>query len=205
MSQELMATRDTLLRHNAGIWEGCFIRLDGRGHELERFPSRLEVSDRAGTIHADLTNGRTGVVRSMQFREPPPEMQISAEGHWSLGPDRIGAWPWVCELCLVWRNQRRRIVVRHGSAEIESMVLVGEARPGSSQEETVARLQLTPQAQGPLTWLWTAPAPLSLTITTPRSRKPGSPESVSLCWQPEAGVQLHIQRAYSPYGMLLDS
>lgn len=78
------------------------------------------MSDRSGTLHAELTNGSNGAVRAMQFSEPPPEMQISAERHRSLGPDRIGAWP--------------------GCA---NGVSDGEARPGSPQEDTVAGLQVT--------------------------------------------------------------
>ena len=57
-------------------------------------------------------------------------MQISPEGHWNLCPDRIGAWPWVSELCLVWSWRRRRAVIRHGSERLESLVVCkrGEAR-----------------------------------------------------------------------------
>ena len=93
--------RATLLSHNAGLWEGCFIRLDRTGAELERFESHLSGSDQMGTIKAALTNRVSGQVRSMEFAEPPAEMQISPRGHWSLGADRMGPWPWVWELCLV--------------------------------------------------------------------------------------------------------
>ena len=71
----------------AGVEIG--FRLNPLGLEQERFASHLEVADREGTIHADLTNRSTNAVRSMQFVEPPAEMQISPEGHWSLGHDRI--------------------------------------------------------------------------------------------------------------------
>ena len=81
--------RDTLLSHNAGIWEGTFVRLegqsDGEAVEVERFASRLLVEDRDGTVDASLTNRDSGTVRSMRFAEPPAEMQITAEGHWKIG------------------------------------------------------------------------------------------------------------------------
>ena len=103
--------RHQLLAHNAGIWEGAFVRLDATGQEQERFASHLLVEDSDGRIEASLTNCNSGELRRMAFREPPAEMQISPEGHWSLGPDRIGPWPWVSELCLVHGEQRRRAVV----------------------------------------------------------------------------------------------
>jgi hypothetical protein len=99
--------RHQLLAHNAGIWEGAFVRLDATGQEQERFASHLLVEDKDGRIEASLTNRNSGDVRRMAFREPPAEMQISPQGHWSLGPDRIGPWPWVSELCLVHGEQRR--------------------------------------------------------------------------------------------------
>lgn len=197
--------RETLLHHNAGVWDGTFIRLDAGGRELERFGSHLQVVDRAGTIHADLTNTSTGVVRSMQFSEPPTEMQISAEGHWSLGPDRIGPWPWVCELCLVWGDRRRRVVVRHNSHGLESLVLVCEARPGASDEAPAAPLQITPQDGEPGRQRWVVRPPADCMVTTMVQRLPGgSAEAVGLQWQAETGVHLQLWRRYSDHGLLLE-
>jgi hypothetical protein len=89
----------------------------------------------------------------MDFDEPPAEMQISPEGHWSLGRDRIGngAWPWVSELCLVWDERRRRAVIRHGSERLESLVVVSEARPGMEEPIPSAPLQAfaSPALPGP--------------------------------------------------------
>ena len=197
-----LSQRETLLHFNAGVWEGTFLRLDGNGRELERFGSLLNVSDRAGTIHADLTNRSTGVVRSMQFDAPPAEMQISPDGHWSLGPDRIGAWSWVCELCLVWGHRRRRIVVRHHSTGLESLVLVCEGRQGSPDEAPEAPLQLTPRLLSPQRSLWSLTSPLDVEIGTLNSRGGGEPESVSLQWQPEPGRCLRLERRYDAYGLL---
>lgn len=203
MSLQPTAPRHTLLNHNSGIWQGQFIRLDGSGRELERFASHLEVADRNGVIHADLTNCSSGNVRSMQFSEPPAEMQINPDGHWSLGPDRIGPWPWVCELCLVWGDQRRRIVVRHHSTGLESLVLVTEGRPGAVPEPPAAPLVLIPSGDGPHRQRWTLEqAPLVWT-TTMAHRTAGQPEAVSLHWQPEPGIELMLQRRYSEHGLLL--
>ena len=196
------SARQTLLHGNAGIWEGTFLRLDGSGREIERFGSHLEVADREGMIHADLTNTTTGQVRSMQFSEPPAEMQISPEGHWSLGPDRIGPWPWVCELCLVWGERRRRIVVRHNSDGLESLVVVCEGRPGLSTEAPAAPLELVPRAHGEQQWRWHLETPLAVQITTMRNRMQGRPEAVSLLWQPAAGVNLAFSRLYNDHGLL---
>ncbi|MFS6827361.1 hypothetical protein [Cyanobium sp. ATX-6F1] len=122
--------RSVLLAHNAGVWEGCFIRLDGRGVESERFGTRLLVQESGGQIEAALTYLNTGKVATMGFAEPPDLMAISPEGHWSLGPDRTGPWFAVMELCLVDGERRRRVVVRHGAERLESVVVVVEARPG---------------------------------------------------------------------------
>ena len=202
--QDAAMRRQILLNHNAGIWQGTFIRLNGNGVEVERFGSHLSVADRAGIIHADLTNRSTGKVRSMEFAEPPAEMQISPEGHWSLGPDRIGPWPWVCELCLVWGDQRRRAVVRHHSSGLESLVLVSEGRPGSEPEPPAAPLQLIPRGEGSHQQRWMlAQAPSAVWAITMASRPAGHPEWVSLHWQPEPGIDLELRRGYSEHGLLL--
>jgi hypothetical protein len=201
--QELASNRASLLHFNAGIWEGCFIRLDRSGRELERFGSHLDVTDRQGTIHADLTNTVTGTVRSMQFVDPPPEMQISPDGHWSLGPDRIGPWPWVCELSLVWGQRRRRVIVRHDSTSLESLVLVCESRPGTPHEAPAGPLQLSGQALNTEQWQWFDSSSAALQITTQRQRRVGTVERVALSWQPEAGRVLRLERTYNEHGLLV--
>lgn len=189
--------RTTLLSHNAGLWEGCFVRLegqpDGQALEVERFASRLLVEDRAGTVDASLTNLDSGSVRSMRFAEPPAEMQITTEGHWSLGPDRIGAWPWVSELCLTAGDRRRRAVLRLEGERLISLVVVTEARPGLSDPPSPApwRLPAIRQAQG---WLW-RPAP-DLEVKAASGW-------VELDWQPEAARRCRLRRAYSEFGLLL--
>ena len=189
--------RATLLAHNAGLWEGCFVRLEGQeggqALEVERFASRLLVEDRQGTVDASLTNLDSGSVRSMRFAEPPAQMQITAEGHWSLGPDRIGAWPWVCELCLTAGDRRRRAVVRLEGERLISLVVVVEARPGISDAPSAAPLRLPAirQAQG---WLWRPAADLEV--------RAGA-GWVELDWQAQPGRRCRLRRAYSEFGLLL--
>lgn len=189
--------RATLLAHNAGQWEGTFVRLegqaDGEAVEVERFASRLLVEDRAGTVDAALTNLTSGAVRSMRFAEPPAEMQISDAGHWSLGPDRIGAWPWVSELCLAAGERRRRAVVRLEGERLISLVVVIEARPGCSDPPPPPpwRLPAIRQAEG---WLWRPCDDLEVRAAS---------GWVELAWQPQPGQTLRLRRAYGEYGQLL--
>ncbi|MEX0588546.1 MAG: DUF3598 family protein [Cyanobium sp.] len=202
--------RQTLLTYNSGIWEGCFIRFDHCGQELDRFVSRLTVEDQNGTVVAALTNTNSGQVRTMAFQQPPAEMQISREGHWSLGPDRIGPWPWVSELCLVWGERRRRAVIRHGTDQLESLVLVIEGRPGRQNIVPPAPLMAQATAAGPNGLIWSLAndqpnnleGNLELTVQTMGQRVAGNAEVVALRWQPEPGVLLEIRRNYGPNGLL---
>jgi hypothetical protein len=200
--------RSTLLLHNAGTWEGQFVRLDSCGREQSRFASHLSVLDTDGLIEANLTNRDSGEVRRMAFREPPAEMQISPQGHWSLGPDRIGPWPWVNELCLVHGDQRRRAVVRLGSDQLESLVVVWEGRPGLADTPPAAPLQARATggnqsgADEPGLTTWTIAA--GLEIVLPDRRRPGCAQAVRLRWQARPDLLLEIARAYDAYGNLLD-
>lgn len=197
-----LSRRGTLLAHNAGTWEGTFVRFDGCGKELERFGSHLAVSDHNGTIEAALTNRTTGQVRTMAFQEPPAEMQITPAGQWSLGPDRIGPWPWVSELCLVWGEQRRRAIIRHNSSGLQSLVLVVEGRPqlqSGLPPAPPAPLQLIRQDLG-RQQSWSLG---DLVVISQADRQESSfDEGVGLRWQPTAGLQLQIERRYSPAGLL---
>jgi hypothetical protein len=193
----LFDRRATLLTRNAGTWEGSFVRLeaqaDGEALEVERFASRLVVEDRDGTVDASLTNLSSGNVRSMRFAEPPAEMQITAEGHWSLGPDRIGAWPWVCELCLTAAERRRRAVVRLEGERLISLVVVVEARPGISDPPPVAPVRL-PAIRQAQRWLWRPAPDLELRAAN---------GWVELAWQDQPDQTHRLRRAYSEFGMLL--
>ena len=196
--------RSRLLAHNAGTWLGQFVRLDASGVEQHRFDSHLLVTDSDGLVEASLTNRDSGEVRRMAFGEPPAEMQISPQGHWSLGPDRIGAWPWVSELCLVHGEQRRRAVVRLGSDRLESLVIVWEGRPQQAEAPPPAPLRawaapedLAATGEQGRT-IWTIAAGLEIVI--PDRRQQGSAQAVVLRWQPRPGLWLEIERAYDAYG-----
>lgn len=201
---EPFSRRHTLLAHNAGSWQGVFIRLDASGLEIERFPSSLDVEERGPRIVASLTNGNTGNVRTMEFEEPPAEMQISPAGHWSLGPDRIGPWPWVSELCLVHGDRRRRVVVRHGSDRIESVVLVSEGRPGCADPAPLA-----PHAARPLpgsgdqvVWVLEDTTANRVELQLMVRRSFGMPQQVILRWQPTGSDWLEIGRSHASSGLL---
>lgn len=193
--------RSTLLARNAGHWEGSFIRLDGQGLESERFGTRLHVRETDGQIEAALTYVNTGKVATMRFAEPPALMAISPDGHWSLGPDKTGPWPAVMELCLVDGQRRRRLVVRHGAERLESVVVVVEARPGVVDPAPTAPLRATVlpggEDSGRSCWQLTD----DLSLTTALERRFGDPLAVRLCWRPQPGRELVLERAYGANGL----
>ncbi|MFM7550231.1 MAG: DUF3598 family protein [Cyanobacteriota bacterium] len=207
MIPEPFSRRDTLLRHNAGTWQGSFIRLDASGQERERFASSLLVEQRGSLIVASLTNGSTGTVRTMEFEEPPPEMQVDPAGHWSLGPERIGPWPWVSELCLVQGDRRRRMVVRHGSDTIESVVFVSEGRPGCADAPpTYPHRSTAVQTAGgdgdQAVWLLEHTATNRVELQLMARRRFGMAQQVTLRWQPAGSDWLEIRRSHAASGML---
>ncbi|MCT0248899.1 DUF3598 family protein [Synechococcus sp. CS-205] len=195
--------RTTLLGRNSGHWEGSFIRLDGQGHESERFGTHLHVHEADGQIEAALTYLHTGHVATMRFAEPPALMAITPEGHWSLGPDRTGPWPAVMELCLVDGERRRRVVVRHGAERLESVVVVVEARPGVVDPAPAPPLRaaILPAAEGSGLGCWQLTP--DLTLSTALERRFGDPLAVRLCWRPQPGRELVLERAYGANGLPL--
>ncbi len=201
---EPFSRRHTLLSHNAGTWQGTFIRLDGSGREVERFPSSLQVEERDRLIVASLTNGSTGTVRSMEFEEPPAEMQISPAGHWSLGPDRIGPWPWVSELCLVHGDRRRRVVARHSGEGIASVVLVSEGRPGCADAPPPAphHAIVLPPSGDQVVWVLEDSATNRVELQLMGRRSFGMPQQVALRWQPAGSAWLEIRRSHAASGLL---
>ena len=105
-------------------------------------------------------------------------------------------------MSLVWRQQRRRIVVRHHSSGLESLVLVCEGRPGSEPSPPPQPLVLIPSSQGSHQQCWTLEQQPLVKATTMATRPTGQAESVTLRWQPEPGVELELSRSYSEYGVL---
>ncbi len=195
--------RQRLLEVNGGVWEGLFTRLGADGHEIERFATRLEVTDRDGTIEAALTYLASGRTVPMRFSEPPAAMQISTAGHWSLGIDRTGPWPWIAELCVAHGDRRRRIVLRHGVDSLESLTYAREWRPGLTDAgpdtPLVARLEAV-AANGATASRWSLDGNVEVLIV----HSPGQPGpvQVTLSWQVDADIRCRIERRYSPYGLL---
>jgi hypothetical protein len=195
--------RQRLLEVNGGCWEGLFVRLGPEGREIERFPTRLLVTDQDGSIEAALTYLSSGRTVPMRFSEPPAAMQISDAGHWSLGIDRTGPWPWIAELCVAHGDRRRRIVLRHGVDSLESLTYAREWRPGVPEAgpdtPLVARLQ-TSAANGQTTARWWLDDNVEVEIVH-HPTQPG-PVQVTLSWQVDADVRCRIERRYSSYGLL---
>jgi hypothetical protein len=195
--------RKRLLEVNGGCWEGLFVRLGPDGREIERSPTRLLVTDQDGSIEAALTYLSSGRTVPMRFSEPPAAMQISAAGHWSLGIDRTGPWPWIAELCVAHGDRRRRIVLRHGVETLESLTYAREWRPGVTEAgpdtPLVASLQAI-EANGETASRWSLDGNVEVLIVH-HPTQPG-PVQVTLTWHPDADVRCRIERRYSPYGQL---
>ncbi|WP_216903434.1 DUF3598 family protein [Synechococcus sp. CCY 9618] len=193
--------RQRLLAANGGIWEGLFIRLGTDGREIERFPTLLRVTDANGTVEAALTYLSTGRTVPMRFDQPPPAMQITPEGHWSLGIDRMGPWPWIAELCVVHGERRRRVVLRHGVSALESLTYAREWRPGIDEVSPAPPLVATRQrldAGHEITSRWIPEPDVEVAITTSGQ---GSVR-VSLAWWPEPDHTCRIERRYAASGLL---
>ena len=200
--------RQRLLEAYGGCWEGLFHRLGPDGREIERFPTRLRVSDEDGTIEAAHTYLNTGRTVPMRFSEPPAAMQISAAGHWSLGMDRMGPWPWIAELCVVHGERRRRVVLRHGLEKLESFTDAREWRPGTGDGAPDSPLVAVIESIGSesIAWgkaggrRWHLDDDVEV-VLAPAPGQPG-PVWVTLSWQPAGGAPCRIERRYSPYGLL---
>ncbi len=195
--------RQRLLEANGGCWEGLFHRLGPDGLEIERFPTRLRVSDEDGTIEAALTYLNSGRVVPMRFSEPPPAMQISDAGHWSLGMDRMGLWPWIAELCVVHCERRRRVVLRHGVESLESFTYAREWRPGTGDggpDTPLVAVIETIASGGAGGRRWRLDDDVEVVIA-PAPGEAG-PMGVTLSWQPAGGPPCRIERRYTPYGLL---
>ncbi|TGG89957.1 MAG: hypothetical protein ERJ67_11680 [Aphanocapsa feldmannii 277cV] len=199
----LTRSREILLARNGGRWHGTFIRLDATGREETRFFSVLLLEERSGQIEATLVNRISGKTSSMVFSDLPAEMQLDTAGHWSLGPERVGASAWVTELCVVAGDCRRRTVVRHGLDRLESIVYVMEARPGVLQPVLPEPLQVCPQLkrQGPMGLLCFHPEP-GVEIATLEGPRPGAAIHCTLRWRQPDGTLLSFARSYGPDGLL---
>ncbi len=186
-------SREALLEHNSGEWNGLFIRLDASGLEQTRFATVLQVQEEAQQVVAALTDCSTGQTRTMRFGQLPAAMQVDSAGHWSLGPDPLTPWNWNYELCLVHGDQRRRLIVRGHAAGLQSVVMVQEARAGHQLTNPATPLNCSIETQGSRQ-CWTLPPDVRMLLDE---------RSCSLQWRQTNGSWLEITRHYGADGALL--
>ncbi len=192
--------RNTLLLHNIGIWQGCFVRLDSTGKEQERFTTSLDVKENEGVIQTCLTYKESGKQQSMNFTSLPPSMQVTQTGHWSTGPNFITPWNWVAELCVGNQQQRRRIIVRHGVSGIDRVIYVVEAKQGSVQPYPSQPLHCRSTSFGSLL-IWN-PEPDVELFLDPRDRQQGDITGCGIRWCDQNGITHQILRQYDALGAL---
>lgn len=194
-------SRSALLMHNSGQWHGCFIRLNHEGVEQERFPTSLLVQESNGLIQTRLTYCNSGQERSMNFASVPHTMQVSADGCWSLGPGSITPFSWVAEVCVVKAQQRRRIVVRHGTSGIDQVVYVKETLAGPATAEPDQLLHCGVEHQGDFT-IW-QPEPGVQLLLDARDRQTGDATACGMRWLQADGSTAQIVRRYDSRGQVL--
>ncbi len=192
--------RNTLILHNSGVWQGCFVRLDHTGQEQERFSTSLDVKEADGIIQTCLTYKESGRQQSMNFTSLPPSMQVTQTGHWSTGPSSITPWNWVAELCVGNQQQRRRIIVRHGVSGLDRVIYVVEAKHGIVQQNPPQPLQCQSTSFGSLL-IWT-PEPGVELFLDPRDRQQGDITGCGIRWCDHNGTTHQILRQYNTAGAL---
>ena len=192
--------RDSLLLHNSGFWQGCFIRLDHTGKEQERFPTSLEVKEAEGFIQTCLTYKQSGRQQSMNFSSLPSSMQVTQTGHWTTGPSYITPWNWVAELCVVNQQQRRRMIVCHGVNGLDRVIYVVEAKQGTVQPELSQPLHCQSTSFGSLlSW---SPEPGVELFLDPRDRQQGDLTGCGIRWCDHNKITHQILRQYDRAGVL---
>ena len=192
--------RNTLLLHNSGYWQGCFVRLDHTGKEQERFTTSLEVMEKEGVIQTCLTYKESGRQQSMNFESLPPTMQVTQTGDWSTGPNFITPWNWVAELCVVNQQQRRRMIVRHGVSGLDRVIYVIEAKQGIDQTIPLQPLHCQSTAFG--SFLIWKPEPGVELFIDPRDRQQGDITGCGIRWCDDNGITHKILRQYNAAGAL---
>ncbi len=192
--------RNTLLLHNSGHWQGCFVRLDHTGKEQERFTTSLEVMEKEGVIQTCLTYKESGRQQSMDFESLPPTMQVTQTGDWSTGPNFITPWNWVAELCVVNQQQRRRMIVRHGVSGLDRVIYVVEAKQGIDQTIPLQPLHCQSTSFG--SFLIWKPEPGVELFIDPRDRQHGDITGCGIRWCDDNGITHKILRQYNAAGAL---
>jgi hypothetical protein len=192
--------RNTLLLHNSGYWQGCFVRLDHTGKEQERFTTSLEVMEKEGVIQTCLIYKESGRQQSMNFESLPPTMQVTQTGDWSTGPNFITPWNWVAELCVVNQQQRRRMIVRHGVSGLDRVIYVVEAKQGIDQTIPLQPLHCQSTSFG--SFLIWKPEPGVELFIDPRDRQQGDITGCGIRWCDDNGITHKILRQYNAAGAL---
>ena len=192
--------RNTLLLHNGGHWQGCFVRLDHTGKEQERFTTSLEVMEKEGVIQTCLIYKESGRQQSMNFESLPPTMQVTQTGDWSTGPNFITPWNWVAELCVVNQQQRRRMIVRHGVSGLDRVIYVVEAKQGIDQTIPLQPLHCQSTSFG--SFLIWKPEPGVELFIDPRDRQQGDITGCGIRWCDDNGITHKILRQYNAAGAL---
>lgn len=192
--------RNTLLLHNSGHWQGCFVRLDHTGKEQERFTTSLEVMEKEGVIQTCLIYKESGRQQSMNFESLPPTMQVTQTGDWSTGPNFITPWNWVAELCVVNQQQRRRMIVRHGVSGLDRVIYVVEAKQGIDQTIPLQPLHCQSTSFG--SFLIWKPEPGVELFIDPRDRQQGDITGCGIRWCDDNGITHKILRQYNAAGAL---
>lgn len=195
--------RETLLSFNGGLWQSTFVRFDSRGSELDRFPCRLNIQDINGEIVASLTHLNSGKTRRMAFREPPDEMQQTVDGHWSLGPPLVGAWPWGAEFCLCHGDQRRRAVIQYSAKGLASFVLIWDRRSLTPPDLPSGPIQLKSGASahllpGQILWQFLD----DFEVLVMAGKWDAVPMATGIRWRPQPGISHELMLHYGVSGRL---
>ncbi|MDB4651270.1 DUF3598 family protein [Synechococcus sp. AH-551-E05] len=192
--------RASLLLHNEGLWQGCFMRLNSSGTEEERFTTSLKVQERDGVIENCLTYKRTGQQRSMNFETVPFSMQVNGSGAWSLGPSSVTPFGWVGELSVVSGEDRRRIVARYGHHGVDQVVYIVETKRGNEPSPPSQLIQCKSTPCGDWT-IWQPESGVEILLDA-RNRQMNDFTACGLRWLDSTGQYQQIVRRYDTTGTL---
>jgi len=103
-------------------------------------------------------------------------------------------------MCVVRAEERRRIVVRHGSSGLDQVVYVIEAKGSTPLSAPRNSVQCQMEKQGD--WcIWRPEPDVELLLDT-RQRSTGDPTVCGLRWTGKDGDQRQIVRRYDRTGLL---
>ena len=195
--------RHSLLEHNAGDWQGYFVRFNGSFVEQERFQTSLRLRESQGQIQVCLTHVSSGQEHSMNFSTLPDQMQVSETGDWSLGPTFLTHSHCAIELCVVNQQQRRRLIVQQGMNGLDRVVYVIEVKGDAGRVEpptpTQPLVMNSTQCGGYELW---QPEPGVELLFTSREREDVEQPVWGLRWRDHRGETHQIVRRYGRQRLL---